>query len=457
MANPPMHGPEAPRHEVVSQIVEYALDRIRLDPVPLDHPRTEADLRDACGPTITTQGLGGEAALRLFTEVLAPASISVDHPHFLSFVPAAPTEASVLFDLVVGASSIYGGSWLEGAGPIFAENEALDWIRRLAGLPDTAGGVFVSGGTTGNLSAMVAAREAARLADPSVDRWAFIASAESHSSVASACRVMDADLVLVPTSDDRRLTGAAVAEALNHHGPGVCAVVATSGTTNLGVIDDLESIGEVCRSRGVWFHVDGAYGGAGLASSRLRPLFAGIELADSFIVDPHKWLFAPFDCCALLYRDPEVAVQAHAQHAGYLDFLDTYGGWNPSDYAIHLTRRVRGLPFWYSLATHGTAAYERAIDSTLDRAGSAAVMIERAEHLELVAPPSLSIVAFRRIGWEQADYEAWTTEALRSGLAFVTPTVLDGETVFRLCFVNPLTTDEGVAQILASMGSDSLA
>ena len=133
--------------------------------------------------------------------------------------------------------------------------------------------------------------------------------------------------------------------------------MATSGTTNLGVIDDLAGIAEVCRERGLWFHVDGAYGGAALAAPSVRHLFAGIEHADSFIVDPHKWLFAPFDCCALVYRDPEVARRAHTQHAGYLDPINEAGEWNPSDYAMHLSRRARGLPFWFSLAVHGTDAY----------------------------------------------------------------------------------------------------
>ena len=145
--------------EVLTQaIVRYAVDRIRLDPPPLDGPRTPAELHAMVGRTITTRGLGGLEALRVFGDVLAPACISVDHPRFLSFVPAAPTEASILFDLIVGATSIFGGSWLEGSGAVYAENQALRYIADLAGLPATAGGVFVSGGTAGNLSSLIAAR-----------------------------------------------------------------------------------------------------------------------------------------------------------------------------------------------------------------------------------------------------------------------------------------------------------
>ena len=155
---PAMHRQDASIEVLTQAIARYSIGRLRMDPPPLDKPRTPADLRAMAGRTITPDGIGGLEALRIYGDVLGPACISVDHPRFLSFVPAAPTEASILFDLVVGASSVYAGSWLEGAGAIFAENEALRWIADLVGLPDGAGGVFVSGGTAGNLSALIAAR-----------------------------------------------------------------------------------------------------------------------------------------------------------------------------------------------------------------------------------------------------------------------------------------------------------
>lgn len=319
-------------------------------------------------------------------------------------------------------------------------------------MPQGTGGVFVPGGTVGNLSALVAARHDAQARGRGDgQRLALLASAETHSSVKAAALVMDVDVVLADVDADRRMNGDGVRAALDEHGERICAVIATSGTTNLGIIDDLRSIGEVCRAEGVWLHVDGAYGGAGLASKRSHGLFDGLELADSFIVDPHKWLFAPFDCCALLYRDPDKASDVHAQHAGYLAFLDDFGSWNPSDYAIHLTRRVRGLPFWFSLATYGTDAYAAAIDTTLDLAADAATQIEACEHVELAHAPSLSVVAFRRIGWDAAQYQAWSIEAMKSGLAFVTPSRLDGEPIFRFCFVNPRTTSADIAEILEAM------
>src|SRR6478735_1821702 len=182
-----MHVHDEAIEELTREIVEYAVERVRMDVPPLDGPRPPAELRSAAGPTITPSGIGGHEALRVFADVLAPACISVDHPRYFSFVPTAPTEAAILFDLVVGASSIYAGSWLEGGGAVFAENEALRWIADLAGLPSEAGGVFVSGGTNGNLSALVAARHRWRTrADGTLDRTRglVISSTGAHSSVA---------------------------------------------------------------------------------------------------------------------------------------------------------------------------------------------------------------------------------------------------------------------------------
>lgn len=452
----PMHDYTPEIDELADDILAYAKDRVSLDPTPMGRPASAEELFEALGPTITEDGIGSDRALTAFTDVLAPACLSVDNTRYLSFVPAAPTEAAVLFDLVVGAESIYGGSWLEGSGATYAENEALRWLCDLAGLGEQSGGVFVQGGTIGNLSALVAARGAAeaKLRDQGryrPNRWAFLVSDTAHSSVPSAAMVMDADAIPVPTGPDRRLTGDLVARALDEYGELIAGVVATAGSTNLGVIDDLASIGRVCNERNVFFHVDAAYGGAALAAPKVRHLFDGIELADSVIIDPHKWLFAPFDCCALLWRDPDQARAVHAQHAEYLEFLDVYGDWNPSDFAIQLTRRARGLPFWFSLACYGTRTYGEAVQRTIDLAAEAAAKIEAAPNLRLAWEPGLSIVVFERIGWKEGDYQVCTEKMLADGTGFVVPSRHDGRPVFRFCFINPRTTSAEIDAILAAM------
>ena len=453
-----MHRHDASTEVLTQAIVRYAVDRIRLDPPPLDGPRSPEELRAMAGNTVTARGIGGLEALRVFGDVLAPACISIDHPRFLSFVPAAPTEASILFDLVVGASSIYAGSWLEGGGAVFAENEALRWIADLAGMPPEAGGVFVSGGTAGNLSALIAARwmwrhDAGGARDRT--RGLVMASSGAHSSVLQAGRAMDADVVRVQADESGRLhgdvLGAAIADLEPADRDRLFAVVATSGTTNAGIIDDLAGIADVCDDHGLWLHVDGAYGGAALAAPSVRRRFDGIERADSFIVDPHKWLFAPFDCCALLYRDTGIARAAHTQRAEYLDVLQDADDWNASDYAHHLSRRARGLPLWFSLATHGTDAYADAVETTLRVAHEGAELIRQSDHCELVLEPELSVVIFRRIGWDPDRYEAWSTRQLETQESFVVPTAWRGEIALRYCVVNPLTTVDDIAAVLESL------
>ena len=394
--------------------------------------------------------------MELFEHTLAPACLSTDHPRYLSFIPCAPTREAAAFDVVVGASSIYGGSWMEGAGAVYAENQALRWISDLAGLPESAGGVFVPGGTVGNLSALVVARHTARArakqAGTGARPYRIAATDNAHSSVVSMAAVMDAEVCGVHVDEKLRLTGAELRRTLEEHGAETFfAVVATSGTTNFGVVDDLESVAEVCREYGLWLHVDGAYGGAGLAAPSVRHLFNGIEHADSFIVDPHKWLFAPFDCCALIYREPELARVAHTQEAGYLDVITKSAEWNPTDYSIGLTRRARGLPLWYSLAVHGTDAYVEAIESTLEVTRFAADEIGRRDYLEAVREPDLSVVVFRRLGWGPRTTRRGPTGCWREEFAFVVPTTFRGETLTRFAIVNPHTTKEDVNAILDTM------
>jgi glutamate/tyrosine decarboxylase-like PLP-dependent enzyme len=267
---------------------------------------------------------------------------------------------------------------------------------------------------------------------------------------------MDIELLKVPTDAEGVMQGSAVKTAVEeyestHAGHKVFAVVATAGTTNLGIIDDLHGIADYAESRGIWFHIDGAYGLAALCSPAVRPKFDGVEKADSLIVDPHKWLFAPFDACALIYRQPQLAKKAHLQHAEYLDTLNDDGEWNPSDYAIQLTRRARGLPLWFSLATHGTDAYAEAMDKTMNVAQAAAELIKAHPRLELLVEPNLSIVAFTRPGWSVDEYQAWSDKLLADQIGFVTPSAHDGAPILRFAIVNPWTQVSDIEAILATL------
>jgi glutamate/tyrosine decarboxylase-like PLP-dependent enzyme len=259
---------------------------------------------------------------------------------------------------------------------------------------------------------------------------------------------MDVDVVLVPPDERGRMTGAALRTALDDAGTGgLFAVVANLGTTNVGAIDELDAAADLCAELGAWLHVDAAYGGAALCAPSTAAARRGFERADSFGIDPHKWLFAPYDCAALVYRDPTLAADAHAQHGTYLDVVDR-AEWNPSDYAFHLSRRARGLPLWFSLATYGTDAYTEAIESTLDVARGFAREVERRDGFTLLLEPELSVVLFRVDGWDEQRYAAWSTSRARAGVALIVPTRWQGECCYRVCLVNPLTTQEMLSSLL---------
>jgi aromatic-L-amino-acid decarboxylase len=451
-------------------VLGYCRDRLALDPVPLDFGGYAPNLEDALDGLINPGGNDAGKVLELFADRIATAVISPDSPRFLSFIPAAPTKASLLFDMVVSCSSLHATSWLEAAGAVTAENQALSFLADLAGLPAGAGGCFVSGGSAGNLSALMVGRDTAATRGHRTARPRIACTDEAHSSVGKALRVLGVGPYLVPAVD-HRLEGEALEAALGTDPDGaadVVGVVATAGTTNAGIVDDLAGVAAVARRRRLWFHVDAAYGGGALLAPSARPLFAGIEHADSLVVDPHKWLFAPYDCAALLYRQPALAKAVHTQDAAYLDAihdalrspeaeapLETGPGsgepWNPSDYAYHLSRRARGLPLWFSLVVNGTDAYRDAVESVLETARQAADLVRSTAHTELVREPTLSIVLFRRTGWQREDYDAWSARLLAEQVAFVTPTTWEGEPTARIALLHPDTTLSVVEEILASM------
>ena len=452
-----MHSVDPTTEQMIRSVLAYAETRLRLDPVPLDGgPRDPAELGAALHGMLNARGNDPDHVLGVYAATLAPAVISADSPRFLGFIPAAPTKAALLFDMLISCASIQGISWLEAAGAIQAENQVLRLIADRAGLPASAGGCFVSGGSAGNLSALVVARETAkRGAGPAAAgrRWRVAVGEDAHSSIVSTLRILEMDALTVRT-EDHRLTGDALLAAIEADGDpsSVAAVVATSGTTNAGIVDDLAGIAAVAKARGLWFHVDGAYGGAGLFAPSVRHAYDGIEHADSFIVDPHKWLFAPFDCAALIYRDPSLARLVHKQDASYLDVIHgDPAEWNPADYAYHLTRRARGLPLWFSLSVHGVDAYTGAIEAAISLARQTAAEIRGRDYLELIREPDLSVVLFRRRGWSGEAYTRWADQLLSDQVAFIPPSAWEGETVARFAFLHPHTPMDLVRQILDRM------
>ena len=432
---------------LVAQMLDWTRARILDGPDPKHGAQSPAALDPVLGGSITAGGMGGAAAFDLFTQTIVPSTRPFGHPTSLSFVASAPNHAALSFDAALGATGIFAGNWDGGAGAIHAENQALRWLTDLAGWDARAGGVFVAGGTLGNLCALHAARTwRARRATPE-GRWAILCSREAHSSIRAVARVMDVDVIEV-APDARGRISAGAAKAAFH--PRVFAIVANAGATNSGAVDDIAGLADLAEAKDVWLHLDGAYGLAALADPASRDQFDGIARAHSFIVDPHKWLFAPYDSCALVYRNAADGANAHGQRAEYLDVVDDTQ-WNPSDYALHLTRRARGLPLWFALATHGTDAYGAAIAKTLATAQEIADGIAAMPGVRLVLGPQLSVILFRPDHMSDGEMDTWAATHSRSGALLCLPTTWRGEKVFRLCIVNPETQAERILAVLGTL------
>lgn len=448
-----MHSVDA---ATVETMLDYVRERLGMAETPLDGTGDRVAIDAALDGLITAAGRPAAEVLDLYVRSLSETILSTDSPRYLAFIPGAPTKASLLFDMVVSAASLQGISWLEAPGAIAAENQALRFMADAAGLPASAGGTFVSGGSAGNLSALVVARDVMRRRRieaglPEV-RLRVVVSDQAHSSIANTLSITGMDAVLVATNDGRLDLDAIEATLVDEDDlSDICAIVATAGTTNAGIIDDLAGAAAVARRHGWWFHVDGAYGGAGLLSPTVRARYTGIEQADSLVMDPHKWWFAPFDSAALLYREPAVAKSVHTQDASYLDVIHEDGDLNPTDLAYHLTRRARGMALWFSLAVNGADAYRDAVEQGIALASYAARRIDALPHLHLVREPELSVVLFRRAGWHVADYEAWGHRLLRDQIAFVTHSSWHGEPVGRLAFLHPGTTPAMVDEVLSTL------
>jgi aromatic-L-amino-acid/L-tryptophan decarboxylase len=439
--------------ELTDLVLDYVRERLSYPETSIDGLADRALIERSLAGLISDDPHDPGQVLRSYVDVLAPTVLSADSPRYFAFIPAAPTKASLLFDMVVSASSLQGVSIMEAAGAVAAENQALRVIADLAGMPSTSGGVFVSGGSAGNLSALVVARDVSR--ERRGDRRArlrVVVSDQAHSSIASALNIVDMDALVVRTQDGR-MTRADIEAALDADADpsNICAIVATSGTTNAGIIDDLRGASDIARTHDWWFHVDGAYGGAGVLLPELAAAYDGIGEADSLVTDPHKWWFAPYDSAALIYRNPQLARAVHTQKASYLDAIQSEEEINPSDLAFHLTRRTRGLPLWFSMAVYGLDAYRDAVRRGIELAHYAAEQIKANPKLTLIREPQLSVVLFQREGWGASDYASWADRLLAAQTAFVAPSAWQGEPAGRLVFLHPGTTQAMVDEVLDSL------
>jgi aromatic-L-amino-acid/L-tryptophan decarboxylase len=451
--------------ELGYRTVDMLVDRLADDTLPPLRRATAAEMAERLGGPPPTEPESFEEILaRLRDDVLAFTS-RLDHPGFLAFIPSSGTWPSALGDFVASACNIYAGSWMESAGPSQVELEVLGWFKSWIGYPETAEGTLVTGGSAANMTALACARE--KLAGPMSDRLVVYLSDQAHSSLARAARVLGfrPDQVRVVATDaSLRLRPLALTAAMNadvRAGRRPLFVAASGGATNAGTVDPLPELAELCHDRGVWLHVDAAYGGFAVLADRGREQLAGLEHADSVGLDPHKWLYQPYECGCLLVRDGHALRAAFEISPDYLgDAKAVEAGVDFADLGLQLSRAARALKVWVSIRYFGLAAFRAAIERSLDLADLARRRVEESETLELAAPPSLGVVCLRRRFGDAATEEeaerrnaALVEELERSGLGLVSGTRLHGEYVIRLCVLNHTTRQQDLDRILGFLES----
>lgn len=472
MTTPPRHELDLTGEHMRAlgyQVVDLVVDHLhglrdqpvhrRVSPEEVAHLGTEALPEQPTEPSELIEFLARE---------VLPRSLRLGHPGCVAFIPSANNFLGVLGDLIASGFNVSPGAWVVGAGPAAIEQVTARWLGELLGMPTGTGGVFTPGGTLANLYAVAAARHD-RLGDDA--RGAVLyCSDQTHPAVLRACHVLGLvghQLRCLPSTGHRLDPGRVRREIETDRRAGrrPFLVLANAGTTNTGSVDPLPDLARVCREHGLWLHVDGAHGATAAMTTRGRAAVDGLTEADSVVVDPHKWLFQPYEIGCLLVRDPTVLHRAFALSrfrapAGYLDITrPDPGEVNLSDHGVQFTTAARALKLWLSFKGFGVAAFRAAVDHGLDLAEHAAELVGGSDELELLAGPSLGIVCLRYR--PAVDHRTEDLDAIQTGIAdavnrgnerfLIATTTVDGHRALRLCTINPRTTQADVSRLIAAV------
>jgi len=440
-------------YRVVDQLVEH-FENLASKPVMRVSPRVEleAKLREP----LPEEPAPVDSLLDQLQRDVWSNIGNVQHQRFFAFIPSPSNFVSVMADALASGFNPFAGNWLEGSGTSQIELVTIDWLREMCGLPETTGGLFVSGGSMANLTALATARRA-RLDNQSENAVIYF-SDQTHNSVEKALRVIGfarEQIRTLPSDEDFRLQVESLRQAVAEDraaGKQPFCVIANAGTTNTGAVDPLDRLADLCEREKLWLHVDGAYGAAAALCERGRKLLAGIERADSLSLDPHKWLFQPYEIGCVLVRDARLLKKTFHTMAAYLE--DTKRAEeeeiNYYDYGVQLTRGFRALKLWLSLKTFGAAAFREAIDHGFELAEFAESLLRRSECWRIVTQAAMGIVTFRYVaeGCSESEineiHRRMVEMMTEDSFAFANSTALRGQTVMRLCTINPRTTEEDV-------------
>ena len=446
--------------ELGYRTIDMLVDRITGPPGPVVRSAAPEELQQRLAMPPPESPVAFDEILDGLERDVLPFVARISHPGYLAFIPGEGTWPGALGDLIASALNIDTCWWLGASGPSALELVVLDWLRQWVGYPEESAGVLVSGGSAANLTAIACARES-RIGVMSSTAVVYM-SDQTHSSLARAARALGfrPDQVhIIPTDEQSRMRVDALRAAIASDQSGgrwPLVVVANAGTTAAGAIDPFPELSQICREHGIWLHVDGAYGAFACLSERGREALAGMELADSITLDPHKWLYQPVELGALLVRDGSALRRAFEISPEYLKDIGAVDREvNFSDLGLQLTRTCRALKLWISLRYFGVAAFRTAIDNCLDLAFHAQDRIEDSPDLELMSPASLGVVTFRRHP-NGVDDEA-TLERINASLAeriehggevFMSTARIRGRYVLRLCILNHSTSQVEVDRAL---------
>lgn len=429
---------------------------------PVSGGATRAQLDPIFRESVPRAAADPEEVMRFVEEKILTGVMHLDHPRFFAFVPGPGGFVGAMADMLASGFNVFASTWLEGPAAAEIELVTIDWLRDVFGMPPEAGGLFVSGGSAANLTALAAARH--RLLGDDFGDGVVYFSDQTHSSVVRALRVLgfSPGRIRILPSDGRfrlepkRLQSEIARDRENGRKP--FCVVANAGTTNTGAVDPLPELSAIAREEGMWFHVDGAYGAAAILSDRGRAPLEGISACDSLAVDPHKWLFCPFEIGCVLVRDGAFLKDTFHIMPEYLKDAEMIAEpFNFCDYGIQLTRSFRALKLWMTIKVFGLDAIGEAVSTGIRNAEVAERVISRSPNWEVVTPAQLGVVTFRAAanGRSAAEIDRLHRSVVRrlieDGFAFLSSTTLSGATVLRMCTINPNTTERDIRDTIAHL------
>lgn len=403
-----------------------------------------------------------DTLLAEFRESVVPHHAREPHPRFLGYIPSCPTFPAVMGDWLATGFNFFSGVWSVAAAPNEIELTVLEWFRRWMGMPDGSRGLLTSGGSAATVTAVVAARHAAIGDAGDIAPLTVYCSDQAHSSVAKAAWIAGIarrNVRPVPSDASYRMQVdelRAMIQADRDAGLRPFLICATAGATNTGAVDPLRDIADVAARERLWLHTDAAYAGFSMLTARGRLLLDGLGRADSLTLDPHKWLYVPFECGCLLVRDPARLESAFSVHPEYLQDVrarDTEV--NFADYGEQLTRYARALKVWFSVRYFGTDAIAAAQERAMGLAELAERIVRESPDLEVLTPAQFGIVCFRARPRGMDDEERLNelngrvNDAVnRSGFVLMSSTRLRGVLSLRLCIPGYRTSEEDVRAVL---------